>query len=52
METLCVPGYPKRYIVTNTDRVILVTYDIKVAESMAESIKQLENPKNYYPRIR
>lgn len=52
METLCVPGWPKRYIVTNTEKVILVTYDIRFAESMAHSIKQLENPKNYYPRIR
>ncbi len=52
VETLVVPYEPVRYIVTNTEKIILVTYDYKYATRLADAIKTLENPKKYYPRIR
>lgn len=52
METLYVFGQPKRYVVTNTDKIILVTHDIKFAEQIANSINQLNEPKKYYVRLR
>jgi hypothetical protein len=52
VETLVVPYQPVRYLVTNTEKVILVTYDYKYATRLADAIRTLENPKNYYPKIR
>lgn len=52
METLYVFGQPKRYVVTNTDKIILVTHDIKFAEQIANSINRLDEPKKYYVRLR
>lgn len=52
VETLVVPYQPVRYLVTNTEKIILVTYDYKYANKVADAIRGLENPKKYYPRIR
>jgi hypothetical protein len=52
VETLVVPYQPARYLVTNTEKIILVTYDKKFADKIADAIRTLENPKNYYPKIR
>lgn len=52
IERLVMRHQPVRYVVTNTEKVILVTYDYKFALKIAENLYKLENPKNYYPRIR
>jgi hypothetical protein len=52
VETLVVPYQPVRYLVTNTKKVILVTYDKKFADKIADAIRTLENPEKYYPSIR
>ena len=52
METLVMRHQPVRYLVTNTEKIILVTHDYKYANKVADAIRSLENPKKYYPRIR
>ena len=51
VETLVVPYQPVRYLVTNTEKIILVTHDYKYANKIAQAIKSLDNPKYYYPKI-
>jgi hypothetical protein len=51
IEIIAEAHQPVRYAVTNTEKVILVTYDIKFAEKIAESIKKLSNPRNYFLHI-
>jgi len=51
METLVLQYQPVRYLVTNTEKIILVTYDYKYAHKIAAVIKSLSNPKDYYPKI-
>jgi ABC-type polar amino acid transport system ATPase subunit len=51
METLVLPYQPVRYLVTNTEKIILVTHDFKYANKIAGAISKLENPKVYYPKI-
>ena len=48
IEELYVGGWPRRYIVTNTDKIILVTYDYNHALKIANAIKSIENPKSFY----
>jgi hypothetical protein len=52
VEVLVLQHQPVRYLVTNTEKIILVTYDYNHANRVAEAIKTLENPKEYYPRTR
>ena len=52
METLVMRHQPVRYVVTNTEKIILVTHDYKYANRVASAISNIENPQNYYPRIR
>jgi len=52
METLVMRHQPVRYVVTNTEKVILVTHDYYYATKLASAIGTLENPGKYYPRIR
>jgi hypothetical protein len=51
VQTLVLPYQPVRYLVTNTEKIILVTYDYHYANKLASAISKLENPKVYYPRI-
>ena len=51
VEILVLPYQPVRYLVTNTEKIILVTYDYHYANKLASAISKLENPKVYYPRI-
>ena len=51
VQTLVIPYQPVRYLVTNTEKIILVTYDYHYANKLASAISKLENPKVYYPRI-
>lgn len=52
MEKLVLPYQPVRYMVTNTERIILVTHDYKYANKIASAISHLDNPSNYFPRLR
>jgi hypothetical protein len=51
MQTLAIPLQPIRYMVTNTERIILVTYDYNYALKLANIIKKLENPSKFYVRV-
>ena len=51
IETLCVFGQPKRYIVTNTNRVVLVTYDYRVATRIAQALSCQDEIKNFYMKV-
>ena len=51
IETLCVFGQPKRYVVTNTEKIVLVTHDIRFAESIAHGIEKQTDPATFYVRI-
>ena len=48
IEELHIGRWPKRYIVTNTEKIILVTYDLRHAERVAAAIRQIENPKEFF----
>lgn len=52
IQVLSLPHQPVRYLVTNTEKIILVTYDFKYANKIAAAIVSLENPEKYTPRIR
>ena len=52
VERLVLQHQPVRYVVTNTEKIILVTHDYKYANKIASAISKIENPRNYYPRIR
>lgn len=45
------PHNPVRYVVTNTERIILVTHDYHYAQFIANAIGKLENPKSFYVRV-
>ena len=51
MQTLALPLQPIRYMVTNTERIILVTYDYNIAKKLASAISSLENPSKFYVRV-
>lgn len=51
MEMLFIPGQPKRYVVTNSEKIILVTHDLRFAEKISYIISQMDAPKNYYLKI-
>lgn len=44
IQTLVLPHQPVRYVVTNKDKIVLVTHDYHFATSLANDIK-----KNNYP---
>ena len=52
IQTLALPLQPIRYLVTNTERIILVTYDYNIAKKLANAIGSLENPTKFYVKIR
>ena len=51
IQTLALPLEPIRYMVTNTERIILVTYDYNIAKKLASAISALENPSKFYVRV-
>ena len=51
IQTLVMPHNPVRYVVTNTERIILVTHDYKYAQFIANAIEKLENPSRFYMRV-
>ena len=52
VETLVLPYQPVRYLVTNTEKIILVTHDYKYANRIADAIRSLENPNSYTVKIK
>ena len=52
IQTLALPLQPIRYLVTNTERIILVTYDYKFAKKIESAINALDDAKNYYLKLR
>ena len=48
METLAVLYQPRRYVVTNTEKIILVTYDFKLAYAVSQAIMQQDDPEKFY----
>lgn len=48
IETLCLFGQAKRYIVTNTNKIVLVTYDYRVAKTIANALLSQEEKINKF----
>ena len=51
MEVLAMQYQPIRYVVTNTEKVILVTHDYKFACKIADNIKNLQLPETFYIKV-
>lgn len=43
--------YPRRYIVTNKNKILLVTYDHRIAETLERDITKNDYPAHYMLRI-
>jgi len=52
VQTLVLPYQPVRYLVTNTEKIILVTYDYHYANKIAAAVSNLENPKEFFVKLR
>ena len=52
IQTLVLSHQPVRYVVTNTEKIILVTHDYKFANKIASAISHLENPNNYVIKLK
>jgi hypothetical protein len=39
--------YPKKYVVTNKDRIVLVTYLLKCAEALDKELSKGDYPKDF-----
>ena len=48
IETLVLPYQPVRYVVTNTEKIVLVTHDLKVANLIANSLDKQQDIKKFY----
>ena len=51
MEVLAMQYQPVRYVVTNTEKIILVTHDYNYACKIAENIKNLTSPRAFYVKV-
>jgi hypothetical protein len=51
IETLVLPHYGRRWIVTNTRQVVLVTHDHDLAQRTAQALSQLPDPQRYRMRV-
>ena len=51
IQTLVLPYQPVRYVVTNTEKIILVTHDYKYALKVAASIDHQTDPTKFYVKI-
>lgn len=51
MEMLVLPYQPVRYVVTNTEKIILVTHDYQFAQKLTNTLNLLENPDKFYVKI-
>lgn len=44
IETLVLPGQPRRFVVTNTRCVVLVTHDMRLAQKIQQALEQQPQP--------
>jgi hypothetical protein len=51
IETLVLPHHGRRWIVTNTRQVVLVTHDHDLAQRTAQALRQLPDPQLYRMRV-
>jgi len=51
IETLVIPGQPRRYLVNNGRRVVLITHDQRFAERIQQALRQLDQPQHYQVRV-
>ena len=51
IEELVIGGWPRRYVVTNTRNIVLVTYDPKYANRVAESLRKHEDPTKFFVKM-
>jgi hypothetical protein len=51
IQTLVIPYQPVKYVVTNTEKIILVTHDYRYAISIAKIISKLDRPSRFYIKI-
>jgi hypothetical protein len=47
IQTLVLPYQPVRYVVTNKDKIVLVTYDYYIAKSLEKDIKKNDYPSTF-----
>jgi hypothetical protein len=47
MEVLAVPYQPIRYVVTNKNKIVLVTYDYNFAKSLEYDISRNDYPSSF-----
>jgi len=52
VEILVLPYQPVRYLVTTTEKIILVTHDYKYANKIAHVIRALEDPKKFVVKLK
>lgn len=51
IQTLVMPHNPVRYVVTNTEKVILVTHDYKFAMKIAKILLAVQNPERLKVKV-
>lgn len=51
VETLCLYGCAKRYVVLNKGKIIILTHDWKIAERLRKEIDKNDYPKHYSIRM-
>jgi len=51
MEVLAMQYQPVRYVVTNTEKIVLVTHDYRYAQKLAQILHSFDDPKPFYIKI-
>jgi hypothetical protein len=51
IQTLALPFQPVRYVVTNTDKIVLVTHDYHYAQKLAQILQNFDDPRPFYVKI-
>jgi PHD/YefM family antitoxin component YafN of YafNO toxin-antitoxin module len=51
VEVLSMAHQPVRYVVTNSEKIILVTHDYYYAKRLENTISKLENPSKFYVQL-
>lgn len=52
IQTLVLPYQPVRYVVTNTEKIVLVTHDYKFALKISTAINSTGNPSRYFVKVK
>lgn len=51
IETLVLQGWPRRYMVNNGQRIVLITHDPRWAQRVEQALRQLDQPQQYQVRV-